>query len=282
MLKFILVMIFLSMIAGFIYGTYTRKQKEKVAAEAAFRRKVEAEEREKKRIEEKEAREKAIVQRLAAADEQFNKLLSSIPAHDIVIDSENARKKKKDCEKHEAKITNVTANTNLERLSDFVAFDVETTGLHGTNDEIIQISAIRFQEWEPVEIFSTFVNPKKVIPEEASKINHITDDMVSGAPAIEAVIKDFDAFIGKSNLVAHNIPFDLKFLDYAGSEYFETKRKYYDTLELAKLLDLAVHNNKLPTLCEHFNIMDGKSAHRSDADALACGLLFKRLVELKV
>ena len=58
MLKFILVMILLSMIAGFIYGTYTRKQKEKVAAEAAFRRKVEAEEREKKRIEEKEAREK--------------------------------------------------------------------------------------------------------------------------------------------------------------------------------------------------------------------------------
>lgn len=209
-------------------------------------------------------------------------MLSALPKHEILIDNENVRRSKKECEKHDISITNVTARTNIERLSDFVAFDVETTGLHGTHDEIIQLTAIRFQEWEPVEIFSTFVNPKKAIPEEASRVNNITDDMVASAPPIEAVIKDFDAFIGKSNLLGHNILFDLKFLDYAGSEYYQTKRKYYDTLELARLLDLSVINNKLSTLCEHFYIMDGKSAHRSDADALACGLLFKKLVDLKV
>lgn len=251
-----------------------REEKARLAAQVS----AEVRRREDELKKAKEASKK----KLAEADEKFNAMLSALPKHEIHIDNDSVRRSKKECEKHDISITNVTARTNIERLSDFVAFDVETTGLHGTHDEIIQLTAIRFQEWEPVEIFSTFVNPKKAIPEEASRVNNITDDMVASAPPIEAVIKDFDAFIGKSNLLGHNILFDLKFLDYAGSEYYQTKRKYYDTLELARLLDLSVINNKLSTLCEHFYIMDGKSAHRSDADALACGLLFKRLVDLKV
>lgn len=296
MLKVFLIMLILSAVAGGIYGTYIRKQREEAAArEKFYREQAEQREREekarlaaqvsaevKRREDEREKAKEASKKKLAEADEKFNAMLSALPKHEIHIDNDSVRRSKKECEKHDISITNVTARTNIERLSDFVAFDVETTGLHGTHDEIIQLTAIRFQEWEPVEIFSTFVNPKKAIPEEASRVNNITDDMVASAPPIEAVIKDFDAFIGKSNLLGHNILFDLKFLDYAGSEYYQTKRKYYDTLELARLLDLSVINNKLSTLCEHFYIMDGKSAHRSDADALACGLLFKRLVDLKV
>lgn len=289
MLKVFLIMLILSAVAGGVYGTYIRKQREEAAAREKFYREQaereheqalkEAEERAKANL---KAAKEAQAKRIAEADEKFNAMLSALPKHEIYIDNDSVRRSKKVCEKHDISITNVTAKTNIERLSDFVAFDVETTGLHGAHDEIIQLTAIRFQEWEPVEIFSTFVNPKKAIPEEASRVNNITDDMVASAPPIEAVIKDFDAFIGKSNLLGHNILFDLKFLDYAGSEYYQTKRKYYDTLELARLLDLSVINNKLSTLCEHFYIMDGKSAHRSDADALACGLLFKRLVDLKV
>lgn len=296
MLKVFLIMLILSAVAGGIYGTYIRKQREEAAArEKFYREQAEQREREekarlaaqvsaevKRREDEQEKAKEASKKKLAEADEKFNAMLSALPKHEIHIDNDSVRRSKKECEKHDISITNVTARTNIERLSDFVAFDVETTGLHDTHDEIIQLTAIRFQEWEPVEIFSTFVNPKKAIPEEASRVNNITDDMVASAPPIEAVIKDFDAFIGKSNLLGHNILFDLKFLDYAGSEYYQTKRKYYDTLELARLLDLSVINNKLSTLCEHFYIMDGKSAHRSDADALACGLLFKRLVDLKV
>ena len=289
MLKVFLIMLILSAVAGGIYGTYIRKQREEAAAREKFYREQAEREHEQalKEAEEKakanlKAAKEAQAKRIAEADEKFNAMLSALPKHEIHIDNDSVRRSKKECEKHDISITNVTARTNIERLSDFVAFDVETTGLHGTHDEIIQLTAIRFQEWEPVEIFSTFVNPKKAIPEEASRVNNITDDMVASAPPIEAVIKDFDAFIGKSNLLGHNILFDLKFLDYAGSEYYQTKRKYYDTLELARLLDLSVINNKLSTLCEHFYIMDGKSAHRSDADALACGLLFKRLVDLKV
>lgn len=107
------------------------------------------------------------------------------------------------------------------------------------------------------------------------------DEMVEEAPSIASVIRDFDSFIGSDNLVGHNLPFDLGFLDYAGSDYFSVKRKYYDTLNLAKLLNLSVRDNKLTTLCEHFYIRDNSSAHRSASDALAAGLLFKKLVDLK-
>ena len=99
MLKFVFIMLLLSMAAGFIYGTYTKKQKEKAAAEEAFRKKVEFEERERKIKEEQEARKKRTAQMTAEAGERFNILLSSIPAHEVVKDPGATRKPTSECKK---------------------------------------------------------------------------------------------------------------------------------------------------------------------------------------
>ena len=282
MLKMMLFALIFGAVVGGVYGIYTRKQKEKAAAEEAFRKKVAFEERERKIKEEKETREKAAAQRKAAAGEKFNTLLASIPSHKIVKDPGAARKPMSECKKQEHSISNITKQTNFEKLGQFVAVDTETTGLHCGHNQIVELTAIRFRDWEPVEIFTTLVNPGSPIPEDATRIHGITDEMVKDAPKIGEVIKDFDSFLGSDNLLGHNLPFDLGFLAMAGSEYFNTKRKYYDTLTLAKYLDLYVLNNKLTTLCDHYDIRDNATAHRSASDALATGLLFKKLAEQKM
>jgi hypothetical protein len=70
----------------------------------------------------------------------------------------------------------------------FVAFDLETTGLVNTKDEIVEIGAVKFTiavekgKVVPklISEFNMLVNPNMMMPEEASKVNHITDDMLSG------------------------------------------------------------------------------------------------------
>lgn len=282
MLKFVFIMLLLSMAAGFIYGTYNRKQKEKAAAEEAFRKKMEYEERERKRKEENEARKKKTAQMTAEAGERFNTLLASIPAHEVVKDPGASRKPMSECKKIEHTISGVSKSNNREKLGQFVVIDTETTGLHCVQNQIVELTAIRFRDWKPVEIFTTLINPGNPIPEDATRIHGITDEMVKEAPKIAEVIKDFDSFIGSDNLLGHNISFDLGFLDMSGSEYSNTKRKYYDTLSLARYLDFNVIDNKLTTLCDHFFIRDNATAHRSASDALATGLLFEKFVEQKL
>lgn len=282
MLKAFFVIVILSLAAGLIYGTYNRKQKEKTAAEEAFRRKVEVEERLRKNKEEKEKRDRIDARRKAASGEKFNTLLASIPVHEVVKDPGATRKPLSECKKVEHSISGISKNTNREKLGQFVVIDTETTGLHCVQNQIVELTAIRFRDWKPVEIFTTLINPGSHIPEDATRIHGITDEMVKDAPKIGEVIKSFDSFLGSDNLLGHNISFDLGFLDMAGSEYSNTKRKYYDTLTLAQYLDLYIDNNKLTTLCDHYYIRDNSTAHRSASDALATGLLFDKLVEQKM
>lgn len=278
-----------ALVIGVVAGLIIRKKKaDEKAAQEWERKKAEAERESERRKAQEEAerkrkeQEEAAANKMKEAGEKFDALLSSIPVHEVVVDSEAKRKPLTDCKKFGPDMSNVTRSSNLSKLSDFVAIDTETTDLHCSNNQIVELTAIRFREWEPVEIFTTLVNPGSPIPEEAYRIHGIADEMVEDAPKVASVIRDFDLFIGDDNLVGHNLPFDLGFLDYAGSEYCNTKRKYYDTLALAKLLDLSVRDNKLTTLCEHFYIRDNSSAHRSASDALAAGLLFKKLVDLKM
>lgn len=103
-----------------------------------------------------------------------------------------------------------------------VAFDLETTGLSPANDEIIEIGAVKFcfqkigGKMEIVEkgTYQSLVKPDRHIPEEASRVNHITDDMVENAPTAKEVLPTFLRFCGQSSmLVAHNgHSFDAPFL----------------------------------------------------------------------
>ena len=200
------------------------------------------------------------------------------------------------------KYSSITPKTSFDKIGSFVVVDIETTGLSCANSKIIEVGAIKFEDWTPVEKFHTLINPGKHIPNDATKVNNITDEMVANSPAFVEIIDSLDSFIGKSNIVGHNLTFDLKFLYHFGYDFISCKRKYYDTLEIAQRTlkkprmkwdkewdeyvindnyDYDVENYKLTTLCDYYKIIDDTFAHRALSDAFATGLLFMNLVKSK-
>lgn len=200
----------------------------------------------------------------------------------------------------EIKFTNITKKTIADRISDYIVIDIETTGLQVGSCEIIEVAAIKFNDFIPTECFTTLLKPKKPIPDEATTVNGITNEMVSNKPFFNEIVDSLSNFIGDYNLVGHNLYFDLKFLYKNGYDFTVAKRKYFDTLELSKkvfkkiddshysnlnsnninkyLAELKkVDNYKLGTLCKHVGIPDLK-LHRALNDSLETGILFKILV----
>lgn len=201
-------------------------------------------------------------------------------------------------ELRDLKYSNITPKGKYPEI---VVIDAETTGISASKDRIVELSAVRFVNSEATEMFTTLVNPMIDIPAEATSVNGITNEMVAGCAPVSQIITSFDSFVGSSDVVAHNLAFDLKFIHKAGSKLTDTSRRYFCTMEQAQRMlkkpkykwdkeyefydidydcDYDVENHKLGTLCEYFNIYI-PNQHRSFADAYCTGLLFFELVNLK-
>lgn len=173
-------------------------------------------------------------------------------------------------------------NTSSINYEKFIVIDTETTGLHPGTDELLEISAIKFIDGEPIECLSTLLHPKKFITYEITNINHITNEMVFNSPNIENVIDDFNRFIKGYNLVAYNADFDFKFLYKNGLNLFEEKRKYFDVWQLSKnfFKDCYLENYKLDTIADYMGFKRN-NAHRATDDALVTGLIFNYIGKSK-
>lgn len=97
-------------------------------------------------------------------------------------------------------------------LGPFTVFDLETTGMSPVNDRIVEIAAMRVEITGRFSEFHTLLNPGRHIPSGASRVHHITDDMVENSPRFQHIGHDFLEFARNSTLVAHNARFDLSFL----------------------------------------------------------------------
>ena len=160
----------------------------------------------------------------------------------------------------------------------YVAIDVETTGLNVNDSKIVEVSAVRFVDYQPQEIFTTLINPEMPIPAGATKVNGITNDMVKHAPTFPQILDQLQAFVGHYPLVAHNLPFDIKFLYNEGLQIYKS-RKLYDTLTFSRRFIKNVRSHKLIDVCDYCRIR--YNPHRATADAMACGMLFDVLVNGK-
>lgn len=153
-------------------------------------------------------------------------------------------------------------------LSDYILFDLETTGLSTENDQVVEISALKITCGEITDEFSTLVNPGIHIPYQASSINGITDEMVKDAPDMEHALKDFISFIGNSILVGHNIKrFDLGFIQRDAVRYFgkQITNDYVDTLTLSRKYLPELCSHSLGYLADHYDV-SYEGAHRALAD----------------
>lgn len=152
-----------------------------------------------------------------------------------------------------------------EFVSNYVVFDLETTGTSYKQDEVVEISAIKVDRHKAVSEFSTLVNPGCAIPYHASRINGITDDMVADAPVFETALADFLEYVGDYVLVGHNIhAFDMKFIYRDCERYFGKipENDYIDTLKLARACLPQLKRHKLTDLAGYYGVfMQG--AHRA-------------------
>lgn len=164
-------------------------------------------------------------------------------------------------------------------VSDYVIFDLETTGVSVTNDEVIEISAVKVANGIIVDEFTSLVNPRMPIPFYASEVNGITDDMVKDYPSFDVVLKYFLDFIGDNILVGHNIHrFDMKFIYRDSERYFgkTISNDYIDTLPLARVYLPDMDSHALVNLAYHYGI-ETDGAHRALNDCRMNQQVFETL-----
>ncbi len=161
---------------------------------------------------------------------------------------------------------------------EFVVFDLETTGLEASKDEIIEIGACKIKNGRIEEVFSTFVKPSKNIPKEITELTGINDEMVKDAPSINYVLPDFYKFCHGATMVAHNISFDIGFIHAISKKLaYNFDNQLVDTIEMAKTKLPGLKNYKLGTVVERLNIILD-NAHRAINDATATAKVFIKLM----
>lgn len=213
---------------------------------------------------------------------EFNCLLQSIPCANILLSDEKVLRNKEVLSPFE-KTAPVTKRTRVTKIKDFVVVDTETTGIKVGGNDILEVSAVKFENFVPVSMFTTLLKPRKPIPAAASAINGITDEEVEACPRFSQIKSALQEYIGSFPVVAHNAAFDVKFLFVSGLEFPENTA-FYDTLELSRrhIRDYdgsKLESYKLADVCSQCGIyFDG--AHRARADALATGLLFIEIVRV--
>jgi len=160
-------------------------------------------------------------------------------------------------------------------FTDYVTFDLETTGTDPDSCRIVEIAAVRVRNGRIVDEFSALVNPGCPIPPGASAKNHITDAMVAGAPSFAEVWPAFRSFCGNDIVVAHNgYSFDFKVLKRLAGDLQGIGT--YDTLPLAR--ELVPSSRRLEDLAHKYEVDTGQS-HRALDDSRALAKIFLRLNE---
>lgn len=179
--------------------------------------------------------------------------------------------------------TDVTADVFNSLNRRYIAFDVETMGLNAYSDRIVELGAVLFESGTIVNQYSTLVNPGIPIPAAASRVNHISNEMIRSAPTEANVYPSFvsflgDALQGSTIICAHNAKFDMDFLSETLRRLgFNGNIRYVDTLALSRK-HLKLENYKQDTVAASFGIVN-QNSHRAVTDAKVCGKILWELLK---
>lgn len=154
----------------------------------------------------------------------------------------------------------------------FVAIDVETTGLSPFANELIEVSAIKYEGTKKIDSFTTLIKPKVRIPYYITNITGITNEMVQNSPVVEDVMPSLIQFIGNNPIIAHNANFDYKFIQNYSHNAF-SKNTLIDTVQIGRRLYPNLPNHKLGTIAKHIGITED-GFHRAEFDCECCARIY--------
>jgi len=152
-----------------------------------------------------------------------------------------------------------------------IVLDTETTGLSARlGDRVIEIGCIELLSRNVTERqFHSYLNPEREIDEGAAKVHGLTLEFLSDKPKFPEMARQFVDYISGAELIIHNAPFDVEFLDRELSLAGLKKLSHYaagivDTLAMARELHPGKRNG-LDALCERYAI---NNSHRTLHGAL--------------
>ena len=163
--------------------------------------------------------------------------------------------------------------------NDYVVLDLETTGQNPQQDDIIEISAIRYRNGIEVACFDQLISIDYKIPAFISLLTGITDKMLESMPPIQEVLPTFSDFIGDDLLIGHNIAcFDSCFLTRAYQQHLdkELENPCVDTLRIAKRLAPNIPRHNLEFLAAYFGV-EQTNAHRGKADCKTTNAIYQAM-----
>ncbi len=162
-----------------------------------------------------------------------------------------------------------------------IILDTETTGLgHDSGHRIIEIGCLELIDRRLTgEQFHVYLNPDRAIDPGAAKVHGIKNEFLIDKPRFPDILEDFIAFVKDAELIIHNAPFDMGFLN------AELKRAKYphqlekhcsvlDTLLLAKQKHPGQRNN-LDALCKRYDVVNShRKLHGALLDSELLGLVY--------
>ncbi len=159
----------------------------------------------------------------------------------------------------------------------FIAFDVETTGLSPKKERVVELGAVKWRNGKIVDTRNWLINPGKKIPYYATKVHHITDDMVENEPVFGEVLPEFNEFIEGAILLAHNARFDVNFVceEIARFQGDVPENRVLDSLKIFRAWYPELKSHSLGKVAGHVGISKG-DFHRAEEDSAYLIAIFNK------
>lgn len=164
-----------------------------------------------------------------------------------------------------------------------IVLDTETTGLDAASgDRVIEVAAIELFNFLPTGgTFHKVIDPEREVPEDSTRIHGFTTEMLRGKPRFADIVDELLEFIGESEIVAHNAPFDFGFLD---AEFTRCGMPKLDRARMVDSLDIAKRRypglpNSLDALCRRLGVDNSmRTSHNALLDVKLLAEVFLQLM----
>ena len=164
-------------------------------------------------------------------------------------------------------------------ISDYIAIDLETTGIRLSKDKIIEVGLLKVRDSQIIDTFSCVINPDMPVDDKILELTKISENELENAKRIYEVINHIVDFCEDYVLLGHNTIFDYSFVKKeANRAGLEFEKRGIDTYKLCKkVLPDNVRKN-LTDACGYFGI-ERKNSHRAFSDAYYTHVLFQEIMK---
>ena len=152
---------------------------------------------------------------------------------------------------------------------EYISLDLETTGLDPSENEIIEIGAVKVKEGKIIDTYTKLIRPKERISSYITALTGIDNIMVEKEKSIEETLPEFLSFLKDDIILGQNVGFDLDFLYHALDKIQDNRTFHYtDTLKLSRILLPMLAHHRLKDLVEYYQIENEYGYHRALGDCI--------------